>query len=119
MSIPPLQSATATAVIEQFPLRHRRVCPENIQALATSLLDLGGGYEAALRTVISMQRNLERIRLCDEMSPEAALLLEEMARQLQGLADAGGVMSNRLQIAERHLQSIEGPSAAGPHAESS
>jgi hypothetical protein len=105
------------AVVEQFPVRPRRICPENIQGLAISLLDLCSGYEAALRTVISMQRNLERIRRCEEVSPEASLLLEEMSRQLQGLAEGGGVMTNRLQVAGQHLDDAQGPANTGHYDE--
>jgi hypothetical protein len=117
VSTSPLRSATATAVVEQFPVRPRRLCPESIQGLASSLLDLCSSYEAALRTVISMQRNLERIRRCEEVSPEGALLLEEMGRQLQGLADGAGSLTGRLQTAGQHLGNAQGPANAGHYAE--
>lgn len=117
MSTSPLRSAAATAVVEQFPIRPRRLCPENIQGLASSLLDLCSSYEAALRTVISMQRNLERVRRCEEVSPEGALLLEEIARQLQGLADGAGSLTGRLQTAGQHLENVEGPTRTGPYSE--
>ena len=106
MSTSPQWSAAATAVVEQFPVGPRRICPENIQGLASSLLDLCSGYEAALRTVISMQRNLERIRRCEEVSPEAALLIQETARQLQALADTSRSLDGRLQTAGQLLEKV-------------
>lgn len=114
MSTSPLRSATATAVVEQFPVRPRRVCPESIQGLAGSLLELCSSYESALRTVISMQRNLERVRRCEELSPEAALLLEEIARQLQGLADGHSNLTGRLQMTGQHLEHVDGQATAVP-----
>lgn len=77
-----------------------------MQGLATSLLDLCSGYETALRTVISMQRNLERVRACEEVSPEAALLLQEIRRQLQGLAETSGGLTDRLEDAGQLLEDV-------------
>ena len=106
MSTSPLRSTTATAVIEPFPIRPQRFHPAGIQALATSLLDLCSGYETALRTVISMQRNLERIRGCEEVSPEAALLLQEIARQLEGLSHGHAGLTARLPGTSQHLDNL-------------
>ena len=114
MSTSPLRSTTATAVIEPFPVRPQRLSPAQTQALATALLDLCSGYETALRTVISMQRNLERIRHCDEVSPEAALLLQEISRQLGALSDGQASLAARLPAAGEHLESLLGGTASEP-----
>jgi len=102
----------ASAVIEQFPVRPRRFYPEEIQGLAGSLLELCVGYEAALRTVISMQRNLERVRRSEEVSPEATLLLEEISRQLRGLTNSSVTITDRLQTTEQVLENVRGASSS-------
>lgn len=94
------------AVVEQFPVRPRRLSQDNIEGLASALLDLCSGYECALRTVISMQRNLERIRRCDDISPEASLLLGELSRQLEGLTEGGTAHTERLRAAGRRLDTV-------------
>jgi hypothetical protein len=104
----PLRGAAASAVIEQFPVRPQRFHPADTQALATSLLDVCSGYETALRTVISMQRNLERIRRCDEVSAEATLLLQEISRQLDGLSESHASLTAQLPAAGQCLDALMG-----------
>jgi hypothetical protein len=103
VATPPSRSATV-AVVEPFPARPRQVPQPDIEGLVAALLDLCSGYEASLRTVISMQRNLERVRRCREVSPEAALLLQEIARQLEALRESG--VDDRLGAAALHLDSV-------------
>jgi hypothetical protein len=105
VATPPSRSATV-ALVEPFPTRPRQVPQPEIEGLAAALLDLSSGYEAALRTVISMQRNLERVRRCREVSPEAALLLQEITRQLEGLRESGVSVDDRLGAAALHLDAI-------------
>jgi hypothetical protein len=81
---------------------------DNIEGLAMALLDLGSGYESALRSVMSVQRLLERVRHGDDVTPESALLLQEMARQIDGLADAATATSGRLEAAAGRLRVIKG-----------
>jgi hypothetical protein len=106
---PYAQGAATTAVVEQFPVRPHRLAQEDIEGLALALLDLCSGYECALRTVISMQRHLERVRQCDALSPEASLLLQELSRQLEGLTGAGGTLAERLRAAGQRLESLNPP----------
>lgn len=94
------------AVVEPFPVRPRAIPQPEIEGLVGSLLDLCSGYEASLRTVISMQRNLERVRKCREVSPEAALLLQEITRQLESLREGGLGLDDRLGAAALHLDTV-------------
>ena len=80
---------------------------DDIEALATTLLDLGNGYESALRTVISMQRLLERVRRSEDISPESALLLQEMSRQLATIADGSAAISQCLDTARHNLTAMK------------
>jgi hypothetical protein len=105
VATPPSRSATV-AVVEPFPVRPRQVPQPDIEGLVAALLDLSSSYETALRTVISMQRNLERVRRCREVSPEAALLLQEITRQLEGLRESGANVDDRLGAAALHLDTI-------------
>jgi hypothetical protein len=108
--MPVAQAATAPALIEPFPVRARRLSQRDIEGLASALLDLCSAYEGALRTVISMQRNLERVRHSDELSPEASLLLQEVSRQLAGLRDGETILGDRLRTAGRQLVAVIGDS---------
>jgi len=81
---------------------------EDIEGLATALLDLGTGYESALRTVIGMQRLLERVRRSEDISPESALLLQEMARQIATLVDCSAAMTRCLDAAGGRLSAMKG-----------
>jgi hypothetical protein len=53
-----------------------------------------------------MQRNLERIRKCREVSPEAALLLEEITRQLESLREGRATLEDRLGSTALHLDTV-------------
>ena len=97
---------TNIAVVEPFPVRPRQVPQTDIEGLVAALLDLCSGYESALRTVISMQRNLERIRKCREVSPEAALLVQEITRQLEGLREGRTGLDDRLGAAALQLETV-------------
>jgi hypothetical protein len=81
---------------------------DDIEQLATALLDLGGGYESALRMVIALQRLLERVRRSEEISPESALLLQEMSRQVATLADCGAATARCLEVAGARLCAMKG-----------
>lgn len=105
MAFPHVHSASA-AVVEQFPVRPRPLCPQDIDGLASSLLDLCSGHEIALRTVIAMQRNLERVRRCGEASPERSLLLQEIARQLDGLREGCATLADRMGGADHRLDAL-------------
>lgn len=99
-------SAATATVVEPFPVRPRQLPQADIEGLVTSLLDLCSGYESALRTVVSMQRNLERVRRCREVSPEATLLLQEITRQLEGLRESTAGLGDRLGEAALHLENV-------------
>jgi hypothetical protein len=81
---------------------------DDIEGLATALLDLGGGYEAALRTVMSMQRLLERVRRSEDVSAESALLLQEMSRQVAALNECSAVMARCLDSTRGLLSTMKG-----------
>jgi hypothetical protein len=81
---------------------------EDIEELATTLLNLSSGYEAALRTVIGMQRLLERVRRSEDISPESALLLQEMSRQVATLVDCSAVMARCLEATGGRLSAMKG-----------
>lgn len=81
---------------------------EDIEGLATALIDLGSGYESALRAVISMQRLLERIRRSEDISSESALLLQEMSRQVNVLADSTAATTCCLEAASSRLEVMKG-----------
>jgi hypothetical protein len=81
---------------------------EDIEELAATLLELSGGYESALRTVIGMQRHLERVRRSEDISPESALLLQEMSRQVAALADCSAAMARCLDAAGGRLSAMKG-----------
>jgi hypothetical protein len=101
-----LPRSAAAGVVEQFPVRPRQLPQAEIEGLVASLLELCSGYEAALRTVISMQKNLERVRRCREVSPEGALLLQEIGRQLEALRDNSTGLGDCLGTAALHLDTV-------------
>lgn len=113
MAPPQALAAQAARIVETFPplslVRNTTTLGrEDIEGLATALLDLGSGYEAALRTVISMQRLLERVRRREQVSPEATLLLQEMSRQMTRLIEGGVTVTTQLQAAEQRIQAMQG-----------
>lgn len=81
---------------------------DDIEGLATALLDLSGGYEAALRTVMSMQRLLERVRRSEDVSAESALLLQEMSRQIAALSECSAGMAHCLEGTRALLSTMKG-----------
>jgi hypothetical protein len=81
---------------------------EDIEGLATVLLELGSGYESALRTVMGMQRLLERVRRSEDISPESALLLQEMSRQVATLVDCSVALTRCLDTAGGRLSAMKG-----------
>jgi hypothetical protein len=81
---------------------------DDIEGLATALLDLSSGYEAALRTVISMQRLLERVRRSEDVSPESALLIDEMSRKVAALTECSAATTRCLDAAGGRLSAIKG-----------
>ena len=81
---------------------------DDIEGLATALLDLGGGYESALRTVMSMQRLLERVRRSEDVSAESGLLLQEMSRQVAALNECSAAMARCLDSTRGLLSTMKG-----------
>ena len=106
MSISHAHNVTGGAVVEQFPVRPRQFQRQDLDRMAGSLLELCSGYESALRTTVAMQRHLERVRCSDQVSPEAVLLLEEIARQLQDLTEHCCGVSERMQATTADLEAI-------------
>jgi hypothetical protein len=76
--------------------------------LALALFDLRAAYEAHLRTLTCMQRNLERIRRPGSMAGEADLLLGEMARHLTTLEASRHELASGVGAAERCLDDVLG-----------
>lgn len=106
MSSSHAHNVTTGAVVEQFPVRPRQFQRQDLDRMATALLELCSGYESALRTTVAMQRHLERIRCSEQVSAEAVLLLEEIARQLQDLTERCCGVSERVQATAADLEAI-------------
>ena len=83
---------------------------DDMEGLATALLDLGSGYEAALRTVMSMQRLLERVRRSEDVTAESGLLLQEMSRQVTALTECSAAMTRCLDNTRGLLSSMKSDS---------
>lgn len=81
---------------------------DDIDGLAAALLDLGGGYESALRTVLAVQRLLERVRKSEDVSPECALLLQEMSRQVAELTQNSAAVTGCLDAVNGRLSAMKG-----------
>ena len=81
---------------------------EDIEELAATLLDLSSGYESALRTVLAMQRLLERVRRSENISPESALLLQEMSRHVATLVECSAATTRCLDAAGGRLHAMKG-----------
>jgi hypothetical protein len=99
-------AAPLTLVPDLPAARPLQLSRPDIEGLSTALLDLGGTVEQALRTVMSMQRSLERIRRCDELSPEGTLLLHEMQRQVDALSEAQDSLHDRLRATGHRLSAL-------------
>ena len=94
--VPPPAAASSSAHVLSLVKSASTLRRDDIEGLATALLDLGGGYEAALRTVMSMQRLLERVRRSEDVSAESGLLLQEMSRQVAALNECSAAMARCL-----------------------
>ena len=105
--VPPPAAASSSAHMLSLVKPASTLSRADIEGLAAALLDLGSGYEAALRTVISMQRLLERVRRSDAVSPESALLLQEMSRQVAALDECGAAMERCLDNAGGLLNTMK------------
>jgi hypothetical protein len=79
-----------------------------MEGLAGALLDLGGVYETALRTVMTVQRLLERVRTSEDVSPECALLLQEMSRRVAELTEGSAGMIDCLEAVSGRLSAMKG-----------
>ncbi len=106
--VPPPAAATSPAHVLSLVKQASTLRPEDIEGLAAALLDLGSGYESGLRTVISMQRLLERIRRAEHVSPESALLLQEMSRHFAALRDSGSALRTCIDHAGACLSAMKG-----------
>ncbi len=106
--VPPPAAASSSAHVLSLVKPASTLRRDEIVGLAAALLDLGSGYEAALRTVISMQRLLERVRRSEDMSPEAALLLQEMSRQVGALNECGAALGRCVDNAGGLLTAMKG-----------
>ena len=65
--VPPSAVASGSAHMLTLVKQASTLRREDIEGLAAALLDLASGYESALRTVMSMQRLLERVRRSEEI----------------------------------------------------
>jgi hypothetical protein len=97
-------SAHVLSLVKSTPTLQR----DDIEGLAAALLDLSGGYETSLRTVISIQRLLERVRISGDVSPECILLLQEMSRQIASLTDGSTAVTRCLETATSRLAAMKG-----------
>jgi len=105
--VPPPAAASSSAHLLSLVKSASTLRRDDIEGLAAALLDLGSGYEAALRTVLSMQRLLERVRRSEDVSPESALLLQEMSRQVGALNECGAAMGRCLENASDLLTTMK------------
>jgi hypothetical protein len=94
--VPPPVAASSSAHVLSLVKSASTLRRDDVEGLAIALLDLGGGYETALRTIISMQRLLERVRRSEDVSAESGLLLQEMARQIAALNECSAAMARSL-----------------------
>ena len=109
--VPPPAAASSSAHVLSLVKSTPSLQRDDIEGLAAALLDLSGGYETALRTVLSIQRLLERVRISGEVSPECVLLLQEMSRQVATLTDGGAAVTRSLETAASRLAVMKGDRA--------
>jgi hypothetical protein len=109
--VPPLGAASSSAHVLSLVKHASTLCRDDIEGLANALLDLGSEYQSALRTVMSMQRLLERVRRSEDVSPESALLLQEMSRQVATLTECSSATTRCLETAGGRLSSMKGDRA--------
>jgi len=105
--VPPPAAAASSAHVLSLVKPASTLRRDDIEGLATALLDLGGGYEAALRIVMSMQRLLERVRRSEDVSPESGLLLQEMSREVAALNECSTAMTRCLESTRDLLSSMK------------
>jgi hypothetical protein len=106
--VPPPAAASSSAHVLSLVKATPTLQRDDIEGLAAALLDLGGGYETALRTVLSIQRLLERVRISGDVSPECVLLLQEMSRQIATLTDGSAAVTRCLETAASRLAVMKG-----------
>ena len=106
--VPPPAAASSSAHVLSLVKSTPTLQRDDIEGLAAALLDLGGGYETALRTVLSIQRLLERVRISGDVSPECVLLLQEMSRQIASLTDGSTAVTQCLENAATRLAAMKG-----------
>ena len=106
--VPPPAAASSSAHVLSLVKSATTLRRDDIEGLAAALLDLGGGYESALRTVLAVQRMLERVRKSEDVSPECALLLQEMSRQVAELTGSSAAMLGCLNAASGRLSAMKG-----------
>ena len=104
---PPLEDTRPPSNTETEGVRAAR----HIDALVAALLDLGCGYEHALRTILCIHKLLERVRRCGPASPEGALLVQEMSRYLASLRDSAVAVEDCRAAASLCVAAL-GPAAA-------
>ena len=104
---PPLEDTRPASNTETEGARAAR----HIDALVAAVLDLGSGYEHALRTILCVHKLLERVRRCGAGSPEGALLVQEMSRYLASLRDSAVAVEDRRAAASLCVAAL-GPAAA-------
>jgi hypothetical protein len=106
--VPPPAAASSSAHVLSLVKPATTLRRDDIEGLAAALLDLGGGYESALRTVLTVQRLLERVRKSEDVSPEAALLLQEMSRRVAELTEGSAAMIECLEAVGARLSGLKG-----------
>jgi hypothetical protein len=106
--VPPPAAASSSAHVLSLVKPATTLRRDDIEGLAAALLDLGGGYESALRTVLTVQRLLERVRKSEDVSPESVLLLQEMSRRVAELTESRAAMVECLEAVSGRLSAMKG-----------
>jgi hypothetical protein len=106
--VPPPAAASSSAHVLSLVKSATTLRRDDIEGLAAALLDLGSGYESALRTVLTVQRLLERVRTSEDVSPECALLLQEMSRRVAELTEGSAAMLECLNAVGGRLSAMKG-----------
>ena len=106
--VPPPAAASSSAHVLSLVKPATTLRRDDMDGLAGALLDLGGVYESALRTVLTVQRLLERVRTSEDVSPECALLLQEMSRRVAELTEGSTAMIGCLETVNGRLSAMKG-----------
>ena len=106
--VPPPAAASSSAHVLSLVKPATTLRRDDMDGLAGALLDLGGVYESALRTVLTVQRLLERVRTSEDVSPEGALLLQEMSRRVAELTDGSTAIIGCLETVNGRLSAMKG-----------